>query len=95
MPTTELLWPEYATPADLAVIESVPLQARGLPETTYALLAPRGDAVARPGRGVRPARRASAGSSLPGGPTRSCSPTSTATRTCCTSWACGAPTRSR
>ena len=37
-PTTELLWPEYATPADLAAIESVPLQARGLPETTYALL---------------------------------------------------------
>ncbi len=37
-PTTELLWPEYATPSDLAAIESVPLQARGLPETTYALL---------------------------------------------------------
>ena len=37
-PTTEPLWPEYATPADLAAIESVPLQARGLPETTYALL---------------------------------------------------------
>ena len=37
--TAELLWPDYATPDDLAVIESVPLQARGLPETTYALLA--------------------------------------------------------
>jgi fatty-acyl-CoA synthase len=37
-PTTELLWPEYTTPSDLAAIESVPLQARGLPETTYALL---------------------------------------------------------
>ena len=35
---SELLWPEYATPADLAAIESVPLQDRGMPETTYALL---------------------------------------------------------
>lgn len=37
--TAELLWPDYASPDDLAAIESVPLQARGLPETTYALLA--------------------------------------------------------
>jgi fatty-acyl-CoA synthase len=36
--TAELLWPDYATPADLAAIEAVPLPARGLPETTYALL---------------------------------------------------------
>ncbi len=35
----ELLWPRYAEPADLAAIEAVPLAARGLPESTYALLA--------------------------------------------------------
>ncbi|MVU80682.1 acyl-CoA synthetase [Nocardia sp. ET3-3] len=34
-----LLWPEYRNPDDLAAIESVPLAARGLPESTYALLA--------------------------------------------------------
>ena len=33
-----LLWPDYATPYDLAAIEAVPLEDRGLPETTYALL---------------------------------------------------------
>ncbi|MFE3188424.1 acyl-CoA synthetase [Nocardia sp. NPDC059240] len=37
--TEELLWPRYVAPEDLAAIESVPLAARGLPETTYALLA--------------------------------------------------------
>ncbi|MEH0841211.1 acyl-CoA synthetase [Micromonospora sp. CPCC 205711] len=37
--TGPLLWPAYATPADLAAIEAVPLAARGLPESTYALLA--------------------------------------------------------
>lgn len=36
--TGPLLWPDYATPADLAAIEAVPLEARGLPESTYALL---------------------------------------------------------
>jgi len=36
---TELLWPRYSTPTDLADIESVPLAQRGLPESTYALLA--------------------------------------------------------
>ena len=36
--TSRLLWPTYATPADLAAIEAVPLADRGLPETTYALL---------------------------------------------------------
>lgn len=35
----ELLWPRYAAPADLAEIEAVPLEDRGLPESTYALLA--------------------------------------------------------
>jgi fatty-acyl-CoA synthase len=35
----DLLWPRYATPADLPAIEAVPLAARGLPESTYALLA--------------------------------------------------------
>ncbi|MFE4459564.1 acyl-CoA synthetase [Nocardia tengchongensis] len=32
------MWPRYESPADLAEIESVPLAARGLPESTYALL---------------------------------------------------------
>ncbi|RZU74390.1 fatty-acyl-CoA synthase [Micromonospora kangleipakensis] len=36
--TGPLLWPDYARPADLAAIEAVPLAARGLPESTYALL---------------------------------------------------------
>ncbi|MEV0464916.1 acyl-CoA synthetase [Nocardia tengchongensis] len=36
--TEELLWPRYAAPEDLAAIESVPLAARGLPESTYAVL---------------------------------------------------------
>ncbi|WP_406079231.1 acyl-CoA synthetase [Micromonospora sp. NBC_00858] len=36
--TGPLLWPDYATAADLAAIEAVPLEARGLPESTYALL---------------------------------------------------------
>lgn len=36
--TTETLWPAYATPDDLAAIESIPLADRGLPESTYALL---------------------------------------------------------
>ncbi|MFI8975170.1 acyl-CoA synthetase [Nocardia asteroides] len=34
----ELLWPPYADPEDLAAIEAVQLSARGLPESTYALL---------------------------------------------------------
>jgi fatty-acyl-CoA synthase len=37
--TEDLLWPDYATPDDLATIEAVPLEKRGLPESTYALLA--------------------------------------------------------
>ncbi|MFY1634843.1 acyl-CoA synthetase [Solwaraspora sp. WMMB335] len=37
--TGSLLWPDYATPDDLAAIEAVPLEERGLPESTYALLA--------------------------------------------------------
>jgi len=36
--TSELLWPRYANPGDLSVIEAVPLQDRGLPQTSYALL---------------------------------------------------------
>jgi fatty-acyl-CoA synthase len=36
--TSDLLWPRYGDPGDLSVIEAVPLEARGLPETTYALL---------------------------------------------------------
>ncbi|MCC3312903.1 AMP-binding protein [Nocardia africana] len=35
----QLLWPRYVEPADLTAVESVPLEARGLPESTYALLA--------------------------------------------------------
>ncbi|MEV0248870.1 acyl-CoA synthetase [Nocardia sp. NPDC050712] len=34
----ELLWPRYTGPDDLAAIEAVPLERRGLPESTYALL---------------------------------------------------------
>ena len=37
--TTDLLWPRYASPADLKDIESIPLAQRGLPESTYAALA--------------------------------------------------------
>ncbi|MGI6872034.1 acyl-CoA synthetase [Amycolatopsis sp. 3B14] len=36
--TGNLLWPEYSAPADIAAIEAVPLAARGLPASTYALL---------------------------------------------------------
>jgi fatty-acyl-CoA synthase len=36
--TDDLLWPRYTEPADLPAIEAVPLEARGLPESTYALL---------------------------------------------------------
>jgi fatty-acyl-CoA synthase len=35
----DLLWPTYGGPGDLAAIEEVPLSARGLPPTTYRLLA--------------------------------------------------------
>ena len=34
----ELLWPRYSSPADIAEIESIPLEQRGLPESTYAIL---------------------------------------------------------
>ncbi|GAB3002647.1 acyl-CoA synthetase [Saccharothrix stipae] len=37
--TEDLLWPRYAGSADLTAIEAVPLADRGLPESTYALLA--------------------------------------------------------
>lgn len=33
-----LLWPQYRTPDDLAAVESIPLSARGLPQSTYAAL---------------------------------------------------------
>ncbi|MFR9773224.1 acyl-CoA synthetase [Nocardia sp. SC052] len=36
--TEDLLWPRYTGPEDLAAIEAIPLEARGLPESTYALL---------------------------------------------------------
>ncbi|MET8757779.1 acyl-CoA synthetase [Lentzea sp. NPDC004782] len=36
--TESLLWPEYSAPTDVAAIEAVPLAARGLPASTYALL---------------------------------------------------------
>jgi fatty-acyl-CoA synthase len=35
----DLLWPAYDGPGDLAAIEAVPLAARGLPATTYELVA--------------------------------------------------------
>ncbi|WP_039782893.1 acyl-CoA synthetase [Nocardia cerradoensis] len=34
----ELLWPRYAEPSDLPAVEAIPLEGRGLPESTYALL---------------------------------------------------------
>jgi fatty-acyl-CoA synthase len=37
--TTDLLWPRYSNPDDLTDIESIPLAERGLPESTYTLLA--------------------------------------------------------
>ncbi len=36
--TDDLLWPRYAAPDDLDAIEKVPLEKRGLPDSTYALL---------------------------------------------------------
>ena len=36
--TSNPLWPRYANPGDLSAIEAVPLQDRGLPQTSYALL---------------------------------------------------------
>ena len=33
--TEDLLGPDYAAPDDLAAIEAVPLEKRGLPESTY------------------------------------------------------------
>ncbi|MFI9634185.1 acyl-CoA synthetase [Nocardia sp. NPDC051929] len=36
--TEDLLWPRYTGPEDLAAIEAIPLEARGLPESSYALL---------------------------------------------------------
>jgi fatty-acyl-CoA synthase len=35
----EILWPKYDDPSDLEVIEKIPLAERGLPATTYGLLA--------------------------------------------------------
>jgi len=37
--SANLLWPRYSSPSDLADIEAVPLSERGLPASTYALLA--------------------------------------------------------
>jgi fatty-acyl-CoA synthase len=34
----DALWPDYASPDDLAEIESIPLADRGLPDSTYAVL---------------------------------------------------------
>jgi fatty-acyl-CoA synthase len=36
--STDLLWPRYDSPSDLAEIEAVPLADRGLPATTYDVL---------------------------------------------------------
>lgn len=36
--TEELLWPRFASPGDLATIESIPLAQRGLPRSTYEIL---------------------------------------------------------
>lgn len=34
----DALWPAYASPDDLAEIDSIPLADRGLPDSTYAVL---------------------------------------------------------
>ena len=95
-PTGEdLLWPRYAEPADLAAIEAVPLAARGLPESTYALLARAATPLAGRARRSPSCRRRPAGRSRCGGPSPNCWPTSTATRTCSTGSASAAATRSR
>jgi fatty-acyl-CoA synthase len=39
MPTADLLWPKVDGPEDLTDIERVPLEDRGLPESSYAVLA--------------------------------------------------------
>ena len=54
---SDLLWPTYDGPGDLAAIEAVPLADRGLPGTTYELLVRAARPVAGPGRPVRPAGR--------------------------------------
>jgi fatty-acyl-CoA synthase len=38
MAPEQLIWPHYAAPTDLADIEAIPLDQRGLPDSTYALL---------------------------------------------------------
>ena len=38
MPSNDLLWPTFRGPADLAEIERVPLEERGLPASTYELV---------------------------------------------------------
>ena len=91
---SDLLWPPYATPDDLTGIEAIPLQARGLPETTYALLTRAADLwpdrVAVSVLPDRPAGRSRSDARSP-----SSSPTSAATPTCCTSSAWDAATRWR
>lgn len=36
--SSDVLWPRYDGPADLPVIEQVPLSERGLPGSTYDVL---------------------------------------------------------
>ena len=92
--TTGLLWPDYATPADLTAIEAVPLQARGLPETTYALLTRAAtlwpDRVAVSVAARRGPLAGAAATHLRRAPRRR----PPLRRTCCTSSACDAATRS-
>ena len=90
---SDLLWPGYATPDDLP--RSRPCRCRPRTARDHVRAAgPRRDAVARADRGLRAAGRPRAGRAAAAHVRASCSPTCTATRTCCTSWACAATTRS-
>ena len=59
---SDLLWPTYDGPDDLAAIEAVPLADRGLPGTTYELLV-RAAACGRTGSPCPSCRTATGGSS--------------------------------
>ena len=93
--TSDLLWPRYANPADLPRSRRSRCRTADCRQTTYALLAraatlwPERTAVTVLPDAARWQRAAAAHVRA------SCSPTCTATPTCCTRSACAAATRSR
>ena len=65
-PAEGLLWPGLSGPADLAEVERIPLDDRGLPASTYELVTRAARLWPRPRRGIRDARcRALAGAGAP------------------------------